>query len=142
MVRARIDYRGFEKLLLTEFPELRDEIRDWKGLGHLQMMEFRLFTERAWKRQDWKTVERCLQLAERLLRLGDLRIKNAVYVSYLEGLPRKGKVHNRLRRMMTAGLRKGWDAILGYLDSFRSEPGYLERRRYWRAQLAQIGLRK
>jgi len=80
------------------------------------MMEFALFTERACKDGAWATVEKCLQLADRLLRFGDSEINNAVYVSYLEILPRKSEVHDRLRKMMTANLHKGWDDILKYLS--------------------------
>lgn len=79
-------------------------------------MEFALFTEQACKREDLKTVEKCLRLADKLLRQGDSYINNAVYVSYLETLPRKGKVHDRLRSMMTKDLRKGWNDILDYLS--------------------------
>jgi len=80
------------------------------------MMEFVLLTERACVRGDWETVERCLRLADKLLRLGDANVKNAVYVSYLESLPRTGEVRDRLRTMMTADLRMGWDEILAYLS--------------------------
>ena len=116
MTQARIDGRKFAKLLITEFPELREEIQDWQGLDHLQMMEFVIFTERACKQGDWETVEKCLRLADKLLRLGDSKVKNAVYVSYLESLPRKGEIHDRLRKMMTRNLRTGWDEILAYLS--------------------------
>ena len=104
------------ELLLTEFPELRDEAQEFQGLIHLQMMEFALFTDRACKRGDWKTADRCLRLADKLLRSGDYAISNAIYVSYLECLPRKGGIHDRVRKMMTTDLRKGWDDILGYLS--------------------------
>ena len=80
------------------------------------MMEFVLFTKRACQRGDWKTVRKCLLVADMLLRDGDSKVKNAVYVSYLESLPRKGKVHDRLRNMTTKHLRKGWDDILEYLS--------------------------
>jgi len=80
------------------------------------MMEFALFTERACNQEDWKTVERCLRLADKLLRDGDSQINNAVYVSYLETLPRKGRVHEQLRMMMTTDLQKGWQRILYYLS--------------------------
>ena len=99
-----------------EFPELHDEIKNCHRLDHLVMMEFVVFTERACKSEDWKTVERCLRLADKLLRHGNSKVKNAVYVSYLESLPRKGNVHDRLRKMMTTDLRKGWDDILEYLS--------------------------
>jgi hypothetical protein len=115
MAQAQIDSHKFAELLLTEFPELRDEIQEWRGLDHLQMMEFVLFTERACKREDWETVEKCLRLADKLLRLGDSKVRNAVYVSYLESLPRKGSVHDRLKKMMTTDLQRGWDDILTHL---------------------------
>jgi hypothetical protein len=86
MSLAEIDSRKFVELLLTEFPELRDEAQECQGLVHLQMMEFALFTDRASKRGDWKSVDRCLRLADKLLRLGDYEISNAIYVSYLESL--------------------------------------------------------
>jgi len=60
--------------------------------------------------------KKCLLIADKLLRHGDSDINDAVYVSYLEILPRKGEVHDRLRNMMTRELRKGWDDILDYLS--------------------------
>jgi len=72
MTQAEIDSKKFVELLLAEFPELRDEAQEWQGLIHLQMMEFALFTDRACKRGDWKTADRCLRLADRLLRSGGL----------------------------------------------------------------------
>jgi len=84
MAQAEIDRRKFSELLLTKFPELQDEDQEWQGLVHLQMMEFALLTERACKRRDWKTDDRCLRLADKLLRLGDYEISNAMHVSYLE----------------------------------------------------------
>jgi hypothetical protein len=112
---AQIDSKQFVELVLAEFPQLRDDFQEWRGLGHLQMMEFALFTQKACKDKDWTTVEKCLRLADKLLRLGDSNINNAVYVSYLEILPRKGDVHDRLKKMMTSELRKGWSDILDYL---------------------------
>ena len=47
MSHAQINCRKLEELLPTRFPELRDEVKEWKGLEHLQMMEFVLFTKRA-----------------------------------------------------------------------------------------------
>jgi hypothetical protein len=116
MTQPPIDERKFAEILLVEFPELRDEIREYQDLAHLQMMEFALFINRACERGNWETVEKCLRLADRLLRFGDSEVNNAVYVSYLEILPRKGAIHDRLRKMMTNDLRRGWDDILDYLS--------------------------
>jgi len=67
MTQATIDNEKFEELLLLEFPELQDEIREYQGLDHLQMMEFALFSARACERGDMVTVKRCLSLADRFL---------------------------------------------------------------------------
>ena len=116
MIQAEIDSKKFVELLLAEFPEFQDEAQECQGLIHLQMMEFALFTDRACKRGDWKTADRCLRLADRLLRSGDYGVSNPIYISYLECLPRKGEIHDRLRKTMTTDLRKGWDDILRYLS--------------------------
>jgi hypothetical protein len=116
MIQTQIDGQKFAELLVAEFPQLRDECQQNQGLAHIQMMEFALFTERECQRGNWETVEKCLRLADRLLRFGDSHINNAVYVSYLECLPRKGEVHDRLRLTMTTSLRKAWDKILAYLS--------------------------
>ena len=102
--------------MLAEFPELTERVADCEGLDHLKMMEFALFTQEASKRGEWSAVQKCLLLADRLLRFGDPAIANALYVSYLEILPRSGEIHDRLRKMMTPDLRKGWDLILAYLS--------------------------
>src|SRR5580704_14982720 len=112
---AAIGELKFLELLLAEFPELRDECEGYEGLAHLQMMEFALFTARECKLGNLETVAKCLRLAHRLLQFGDSEIKNAVYVSYLECLPRKGDVHDQIRITMTSDLRQAWDDILDYL---------------------------
>jgi len=112
----QIDSARFGELLLAEFPELKDRVEEHKSLDHLKMMEFALFSTEACERGEWAKVEKCLLLADKLLRYGDPMVNNAVYVSYLEILPRKGAIHERLRRMMSIDLRKGWDRILGYLS--------------------------
>jgi hypothetical protein len=117
MAHAEIDGQKFTNLLLGEFPQLRDDVREWSGLLHLQMMEFHVVTERAIDAGDWTTVEKCLRLADTLLHHGDAEIRNAIHVSYLEHLPRKGDGHDRIRELMTPDLRKAWDDILAYLST-------------------------
>lgn len=112
----QIDSARFGELLLAEFPELEDRVAEYESLNHLKMMEFALFSTELCERGEWAKVEKCLLLADKLLRDGDPMVNNAVYVSYLEMLPRKGTIHERLRRMMTIDLRKGWDRILDYLS--------------------------
>jgi len=116
MAQAEIDGQKFADILLAEFPHLRDEVDEWHGLVHLQMMEFHLVTEKALEAVDWTTVERSLQLADTLLRDGNAEIRNALHVSYLENLPREGDGHDRVRQAMTPALRKAWDDIVAYLS--------------------------
>jgi hypothetical protein len=113
---ATIDKLKFLELLLAEFPDLRDECEGYEGLVHLQMMEFALFTARECKLGNLETVAKCLRLAHRLLQFGDSEINNAVYVSYLEYLPRKGDGRDQIRMAMTSDLRQAWDDILDYLS--------------------------
>src|SRR5262245_18157227 len=117
MAQGKIDKQKFSNLLLAEFPELRDDVHEWRDQEHLQMMEFVRFTDEASKAGDWATVERCLVLADTLLRYGDATIRNAVNVSYLESLPRDGDIHGRIRKMMTPELRQAWENILAYLSA-------------------------
>jgi hypothetical protein len=122
MAEAEIDGQKFAELLLGEFPQLRDDVHEWTGLPHLQMVEFQLLTEKAIDSGDWRTVERCLRLADTILHDGDAEIINAIHVSYLESLPREGDSHDRVREMMTPDLRKAWDDILAYLSTVRDNP--------------------
>jgi hypothetical protein len=135
MTQVPIDGHQFAELLLLEFPELQAEIEKWQDFVHLPMMEFMLLTERACMRADWTTIGKCVRLADELLRLGDAKIKDAVYVSYLESLPRTGEIHDRLRRMMTSDLRTGWDATLAYLYKLSGwwvyEVLHVKSRRRW-----------
>ena len=119
MAHGEIDGLKFAGLLLSEFPELREDVHEWHDLLHLQMMELQLLTERSIKAGDWNTVEKCLGFADTVFRDGNPEIRNAICVSYLESLPREGANHDRLRTAMTFELRQAWDRILDYLSSLR-----------------------
>jgi hypothetical protein len=119
MAQTEIDWQKFAELLVTEFPQLRDDVHESSGLFHLQMMEFYVVTETAINARDWATVERCLRLADTFLQDGDAEIRNAIHISYLENLPREGDDHDRIREVMTPDLRKAWDDIFAYLSTLR-----------------------
>jgi hypothetical protein len=120
MPKAEIDKQKFADLLIAEFPQLRNDVQEWSGLSHLQMMEFNLVTEKAIDAGDWTVVEKCLRLANTLLNDGNAEIRNAIHVSYLEHLPREGSGHDRIREVMSPDLRKAWDDILAYLSALRT----------------------
>jgi hypothetical protein len=122
MAEAEIDAQRFAELVTTAFPQLLEGFREWQGFVHLQMAEFLDLTISGINDGDWATVQRCLQVADPLLRLGNDSIRNAVYVSYLEGLPRDEDVRTQINEMMSPQLRQGWTDILAYLaDLLRRE---------------------
>jgi hypothetical protein len=112
-----IGEQEFSQLVLTEFPQLGEDLEGWKGLDHLQMMEFGIFTQKAAEAGDWDTVEKCLRLADAFLRLGNTQIRNGIHVTFLEGLPRHGEVQDRIKQMMTPELRRAWIDIIAYLST-------------------------
>jgi hypothetical protein len=109
--------KDFERLVLEEFPSLREDFEEWEGLMYLQMMEFMLFTQEAAAAKQHETLERCLRLADRFMAEGDPNLWNALHVSFLEHLPLEGEVHRTLRQAMSPSLCKGWDHIVAYNDA-------------------------
>jgi hypothetical protein len=109
--------KDFERLVLQEFPSLRDDFTEWEGLLHLQVMEFAIFTEKAAVAGQNSIVQTCLRLADLFVREGDQEVWNAMHVSFLEALPRQGDIYLMLRSAMSPTLCKGWDDILAYLKA-------------------------
>jgi hypothetical protein len=106
----------FIAALLTEFPELTDEVREDEGLLHVQMGAFARHTEAAIARGDLASVDRCFALAHRAFHDADAPLKNALYVSYLEHLDFGGPHGEAARSRMSALLRHGYTEIMDYLD--------------------------
>ncbi len=119
--------QDFERLVLAEFPSLRLDFEEWEGLMHLQMMEFRFFTERAAATDQPELLERCLRLADRFMAEGDQDLWNALHVSFLEHLPLQGEVHRTLCQVMSPPLRKGWDDIVAYNNSIGGNNNWREQ---------------
>lgn len=109
--------KDFERLVLQEFPSLRDDFTEREGLLHLQVMEFAIFTEKAAAAGQNAIVKTCLKLADLFIREGDQEVWNAMHVSFLEALPRQGDIYLMLRSGMSPTLCKGWDNILAYLKT-------------------------
>ena len=49
MAETGINEQKFVELVLAEFPQLRENFKEWRGLDHLQMMEFVIFTQKQFK---------------------------------------------------------------------------------------------
>jgi hypothetical protein len=105
---------GFRKLVLTEFPELRSDFEEWKSLPHLQVMEFRRFTQAAIEARAFGVVSKCFEIATAGLIEGDNGLRNAIYVSFLEHLDLRGDAGKKAKELMPSRLKQGRDEILDY----------------------------
>lgn len=106
----------FIEQLVTEFPELRDDIKEAEGLLHVQMGSFARITQAAIDAGDYETLRRQFMLADRFFRDAAPDLQNAFYVSYLEHLDFRGTHGQRAQSFMSSDLRKGWQNIMDYLD--------------------------
>lgn len=106
----------FIEQLVTEFPELRDDIKEDEGLLHVQMGSFARITQSAIDAGDFETIRRQFMLAERFFHDAAPDLQNALYVSYFEHLDFRGPHGPRAQSFMSSALRKGWQDIVDYMD--------------------------
>jgi hypothetical protein len=104
----------FEKLVLSEFPDLREDFEEWEGLIHLQVSDFCRFTQAAIEAGSFEMVSRCFEIANAALVQGDESLRNAMYVSYLEHLDLRSDLGKQAAQLMPSQLRQGRHDILDY----------------------------
>jgi hypothetical protein len=104
----------FQKLVLSEFPALRQDFHDWEGLLHLQVSDFCRFTQDAIEMRSVEVVSRCFEIATTALGEGDDSVKNAIYVSYLEHLDFRSEAGKQAAQCMPPELHKARNDILDY----------------------------
>lgn len=109
-----MDAATFREMVLSEFPSLLKDFEEWEGLLHLQVSEFRQFTQNAIEAHSFGVVSSCFQTATTALREGDDALKNAIYVSYLEELDFRSDAAKQAKQLMPGELKKGLDDILEY----------------------------
>jgi hypothetical protein len=109
-----MDESAFCKLVLSEFPSLREDFEEWKGLIHLQVSEFTRFTQNAVEEGPLGTVSKCFQVATVALLEGDKSLRNAIYVSYLEHLDFRSEAGKQAKQLMPSELEQARLDILDY----------------------------
>jgi hypothetical protein len=105
---------AFHDLALAQFPELREEFEDHRGLPHLQMGAFARLVEEAKGRADWETYAQAAALADRLWRDADFALRNALNVSFLELIDFEGPHGPRAWMLLSARLQRAWQAMEAY----------------------------
>jgi len=103
--------------LLSEFPELRDELTDNAGLLHLQLAVLARHTQDAIAAGDLATVRRDFMFVDRVLAAADKFVRNAVHVSYLEHVEFTGTHGAAARDLLSSRLREGWHSIHRYMET-------------------------
>ncbi|ODB95165.1 hypothetical protein A3197_17545 [Candidatus Thiodiazotropha endoloripes] len=76
----------FKDRALTLYPGLAEAFDEYEGLLHMQMSEFEMKTTEAIRNKDKEKVLASFILAERCFRQGDEAMKNAIDVSFVEGV--------------------------------------------------------
>jgi len=109
-----MDTPAFQKLVLDDFPALREDFEEWHDLLHLQVSEFLRFTQAAIKARKFTVVSRCFEIANAALTQGNDSLRNAIYVSYLEHLDLRGEAGTCAKDLMPSELKQGRNDILDY----------------------------
>jgi hypothetical protein len=76
----------FRSRALAEFPVLEQDFNEYDGLLHLQMAALSRLVQKAIDRRDYPTVERGYNLLDDLVQNADMKLENAITVSFLENL--------------------------------------------------------
>lgn len=128
-----ISHQQFVEQLLTEFPEIRDEVTDEAGLLHLEMSCFARRTQKAIDEENRADLKRCFDFASRVLENADPDVENAVIVSYLENLDfRDGeRNHNWAIEMMHPALKDGLDELNRHMEELAKRMEELPKRKLW-----------
>ena len=111
---SEVNDADFEKLVLSEFPDLREDFEEWEGLINLQVSDFCRFTQAAIEAGSFEMVSRCFEIANAALVQGDESLRNAMYVSYLEHLDLRSDLGKQAAQLMPSQLRQGRHDILDY----------------------------
>ncbi|MBB4636857.1 DUF7674 family protein [Longimicrobium terrae] len=112
----------FVDVLLHEFPELEEDVRDNDGLLHMQMGDFAGLMQRAINERDLPRLKRCVHLAQRVWQTGEAHLRNALSVSCLEHLAFRGTTGQEAFALLTRELREEWEKLDRFQASLATPP--------------------
>jgi hypothetical protein len=111
-----MDAAAFQKLVLDEFPILREDFEEWHDLVHLQVGEFQRFTQAAIEARSFDVVSKCFEIANAALIQGNDGLRNAICVSYLEHLDLRSDAGKEAARLMPAELERARNDVFDYVE--------------------------
>jgi len=111
------------KYLTNNIPALKDELRSYVGLFTVQMGVFAKYTQLYIDTSDKVNAEFCFKVASVILRDGNAEVKNAVAVSYCEGLNFNDgkKMRTWAKKLMPENLLQTYNDVNDYLDKLFSK---------------------
>ena len=115
-MKMTMDAAAFQKLVLDEFPVLREDFEAWDDLVHLQVMEFLRFTQAAIEARSFDVVSKCFEIANAALIQGNDGLRNAICVSYLEHLDLRSDAGKEAARLMPAELERARNHVFDYVE--------------------------
>ena len=101
-------------------PALRDELREYADLPHLQTAAFARLMQRAARAGDLETYARAAGVADELWRGADDSLRNALSVSFLEHLEFSGARGPQLWALLSPTLQVAWREMAAYNASLHS----------------------
>jgi hypothetical protein len=103
--------QDFTTMLVTAFPDLRQEIEDSDGQLLYEMDAFAAYTQSAKMSGDWPVYEQCIQVADQVLVSPDAGLVSALRTSYLEHLDFEGSRGPDAWRRLSPPLQNAWEQI-------------------------------
>lgn len=115
----------FEKKVIEEFPNLKDEILDDIGLLHLQMETLYRYAQSQIKNDNWQELNRVFRFLDRTFKeRSGIELENAIRVSFLEYFDFQDQ-EEIIRSIMEATLLWLYDDQMDYVRD-------MERKRFER----------
>ena len=81
-----MDRSEFLRIVKQQFPELREPINKEQGLLHFEVDVLRRYSQKAIFDGDRQALANCFKIAEQAYSEGNRSLKNAIDVSFVEGL--------------------------------------------------------
>jgi|ERR1035438_3125573 hypothetical protein len=101
-------------VIVTEIPDLSEDVREDENLPHLMFMDLFCWTESSVRSGKLDDMERALRLVDKVFQDCDASIKNALTVSFLEHIDPEDEVGRQIFDALAPELRTQWQALDEY----------------------------
>jgi len=110
-----MDTKAFEKDLVARFPTLEPDAAEDSGLLHVALGHLYRFTQKEIQNGKWDNVKAVFRFLDEWLATGDLKMENAIRVSFLEYFE-FGNYEDRIRELLGPTLRGLYEDQMKYME--------------------------